>query len=618
MKLCNKAALTFAVVFLLTFSYFLVAFAATPEDKTLTLKLASGVDDGNAYSISPWYSKSENSLWVGNWKGASENIWFRYSNVSIPRGATIKSAKLNIVANGKYPNANVRVYANLTGNAAAPNNKDDYFSKALSGNYVDWTIPAHQGDTQFTSPDLAKVIQEIVNQQAWSPGNALMLLVYNNSKTTGAETGLYAYEQGLSHAPQLIIEYAPTPTIPADWINVIKYGAVPNDQGDDTAAIQKAVDAAKTNGGTVYLPEGVFLTSGRINLNGYSNIKVNGIAKDKTTIRLKNGVGSPVFNIENSKNISFASLTVQGNRDSGGTGPGFRVKQSQDINYKNVRITGAGDNGMLFSQVTNAIVEGCTIDNIGGAGINATYQGMGIYCGDGGNITIKDSEISRTKGQGSIFAAGNVQSIVISNNYIHDTTYRAVETFGDNVHNVKIVNNKIRNTGSIITGSSAVGCNGIMIVGNHSTEDVQITGNNLYNLGENGIEIAGGGYVAFNTIENTGYRTDLNSPSLEGIYCGSNTVCKGNTIKNAGEEGIFVYADAGEVQSNITLAENTIVNPSCRVAGRAGIKVLAIGQGAIIDGISITGNTIITTGAKIEVGGASGGVVKNYVNVDNK
>ena len=42
------------------------------------------------------------------------------------------------------------------------------------------------------------------------------------------------------------------------FINVIDYGAKGNGTTDDAAAIQAALDAAKTAGGVIYFPAGVY------------------------------------------------------------------------------------------------------------------------------------------------------------------------------------------------------------------------------------------------------------------------------------------------------------------------------------------------------------------------
>ena len=49
-------------------------------------------------------------------------------------------------------------------------------------------------------------------------------------------------------------------TNPSGWLDVTRFGAIPDDEENDADAIQKAIAfATKQNGGTVYLPHGVYL-----------------------------------------------------------------------------------------------------------------------------------------------------------------------------------------------------------------------------------------------------------------------------------------------------------------------------------------------------------------------
>ena len=60
-----------------------------------------------------------------------------------------------------------------------------------------------------------------------------------------------------------------TPEVPwdalADWVSPLEFGGKPDDGGDDTEAIQKAIDAGKT---TVYLPRGAYRVKDTIAIRG--------------------------------------------------------------------------------------------------------------------------------------------------------------------------------------------------------------------------------------------------------------------------------------------------------------------------------------------------------------
>ncbi len=98
----------------------------------------------------------------------------------------------------------------------------------------------------------------------------------------------------------LHLEIKPTPDVPEDpldqWISPLQFGGNPRDKGDDTAAIQKAIDAGKT---TVYLPNGVWRISGELFVRGKVRriIGCEAMLKGNAVVRLVDGT-APVVKIE--------------------------------------------------------------------------------------------------------------------------------------------------------------------------------------------------------------------------------------------------------------------------------------------------------------------------------
>lgn len=90
-------------------------------------------------------------------------------------------------------------------------------------------------------------------------------------------------------------------TFPADGgvLNVADFGAVPDDEGDDTEAIQKALDSYPNGNRIVYLPPGVFLVSdtlrwpeGETAATAQKRTILQGAGQFLTTIRLKESVSA--------------------------------------------------------------------------------------------------------------------------------------------------------------------------------------------------------------------------------------------------------------------------------------------------------------------------------------
>jgi hypothetical protein len=80
---------------------------------------------------------------------------------------------------------------------------------------------------------------------------------------------------------------APAYTAPAGSVNITAHGAVPG-SGDDTAAINAAISAARSQGASVWIPAGTFDVSTRINVAG---VTVRGAGMWHTTVRGANGRG---------------------------------------------------------------------------------------------------------------------------------------------------------------------------------------------------------------------------------------------------------------------------------------------------------------------------------------
>jgi Pectate lyase superfamily protein len=97
----------------------------------------------------------------------------------------------------------------------------------------------------------------------------------------------------------------PTDRSPFD---VRAFGAVGDGRADDTASIQRAIDAARAGGGVVSFPPGTYLT-GRLTL--YSRIHLRGSGGDATVLRLKPGANSAIV-----ESHEFGRLT--GTRGDGG------------------------------------------------------------------------------------------------------------------------------------------------------------------------------------------------------------------------------------------------------------------------------------------------------------
>lgn len=134
----------------------------------------------------------------------------RFTSVMIPKGSTIKSAILRLVASdsvsGTTVNATIKgenvnhaiafsTYANFTGRARTA-------ASVAWNNIGGWTA----GST-YSTPDLKTIIQAIVNRAGWVSGNALVLFIENNASTIGKYREFASWDHLTYAAAQLIVTW---------------------------------------------------------------------------------------------------------------------------------------------------------------------------------------------------------------------------------------------------------------------------------------------------------------------------------------------------------------------------------------------------------------------------
>jgi parallel beta-helix repeat protein len=97
------------------------------------------------------------------------------------------------------------------------------------------------------------------------------------------------------------------PACAATNVSVTSYGAVANDGADDTAAFQRAVDAAAN--GVLTIPAGRY-DIGQVIVTHPTEIKGEG---DASLLRLRNGVNNTMLTIRKTRNVYIHDLQIDGN-----------------------------------------------------------------------------------------------------------------------------------------------------------------------------------------------------------------------------------------------------------------------------------------------------------------
>lgn len=173
---------------------------------TATYLVATGADDVNEEGAS---FSSGAGLWVGSGASATGSyLGLRFTGVTIPAGATITSAFLELTASTtQWTAIAFELAAEAAGNSAP-------FSATTRPSQRTLLVPrvAHTSDVQWTAGtryglnNMAPVLQALVDQPAWAAGQALSVI----ARGTGgawARKFLAGAEGGAGVAPRLVVTY---------------------------------------------------------------------------------------------------------------------------------------------------------------------------------------------------------------------------------------------------------------------------------------------------------------------------------------------------------------------------------------------------------------------------
>jgi K319-like protein len=153
---------------------------------TITSQVAVSGDDGTwhnngvgSFSITATLVRIGDSATTDDY---NRSAWLRFPNVTIPVGATITAASIEVHAaglTGAIPQ--MKIDANAVDNAVAPTTRSGVNAMVHTTASVLWTPPSWTTPTPYSSPNISTVIQEIVNRGGWASGNAIMLFLLDTN-----------------------------------------------------------------------------------------------------------------------------------------------------------------------------------------------------------------------------------------------------------------------------------------------------------------------------------------------------------------------------------------------------------------------------------------------------
>jgi parallel beta-helix repeat protein len=154
---------------------------------------------------------------------------------------------------------------------------------------------------------------------------------------------------------------------PPNSLDVTQFGAVGDGKTDNTAALQKAFDAAKASGQTVYISAGTFNHRGPLTADG---VKVTG-AGDKAVLNATDPNHSAVRLTGDGASLSNVKVqTLQASeRSSQPDAAGVLVQNATNASVTNVTVNGAGSNGIRLDNADRATIDSNLVQSTNADGI---------------------------------------------------------------------------------------------------------------------------------------------------------------------------------------------------------------------------------------------------------
>ena len=182
---------------------------ANPAEYTAAIPVRTGGDDGDETPDGA-VRRTNGDLELGKEQtGIRTTVGMRFTGVSVPRGARVEQAYVQFTADEKGREAATVTFRGEAADNAAPLASTAYnitsrarTAAAVSWSPVPWTVFGAAGLDERT-PNLATVVQEIVNRPGWTAGNALVLTAAGSGRRTAE-----SFEGGA--APVLHLRYATT------------------------------------------------------------------------------------------------------------------------------------------------------------------------------------------------------------------------------------------------------------------------------------------------------------------------------------------------------------------------------------------------------------------------
>jgi parallel beta-helix repeat protein len=392
------------------------------------------------------------------------------------------------------------------------------------------------------------------------------------------------------------------------------FGAVGDGVADDTVAVQAALDAAKVAaGGVVLLPQGTYLISAMLRMNG-ANVTLTGSGRSATIIKT---VGDHQLIAAQAAGLCIRDLQLLGDADAAKTlQRGIEGQNLVTSLIHNVHVKNMGYDGIcMLNGCADNTISACLVTGSQDDGINL---GGGTLAPSPGNTVT--GCVVRDVAHTGIHISGNSSYTSVTGNTISNCGYAGIDTFqfataiGLGGHT--IVGNTVRDCAlwgihikdsdyNVVSGNTVKGsAEGFSAENTHFTE---FTGNTCSAPTVNGLIVDGASsdlVIANNVFSGANAKVLINGPR---------SVIRGNRVAGLTSTAVSV-AVAGAVDCVIegngvsssggyginTVAARSIISNNRVSAGSSAIRLSAGANESVVTSNIVTGGS---TG--VEVSGST-------------
>lgn len=261
--------------------------------------------------------------------------------------------------------------------------------------------------------------------------------------------------EALSVSSSTGVYIPPTRARGAAVVSVRDYGAYGDGIHDDTAAIQRAINALPSTGGTVVVPVGVYLIDAVKSLRLRSLMHLQ-LDHDAKLVAIPNSVDrSYVINAYKVNDVEISGGQTVGERDrhlgtTGEWGHCVMVRGCKRVTLRDMRMSNAWGDGISIGAAdgtTTVLSDDVVVANVCSTG----NRRQALTIGRSTNIRVYDSELSYTSGikpscgidiEPDPIGTSLTDTVLVQNCWIHHNDGNGVQVYKD-VRNVTVQDCKV-------------------------------------------------------------------------------------------------------------------------------------------------------------------------------